>query len=131
VNITVTSERAAGESSAAPRPWTARAAISMPGEVARPPTSEATANSTSPYVNIRRRPSRSAIRPPRSRKPPKNSVYPLTTHERSSWLNFRSLPIEGSATLTIDASRTTTNCASASSARASHFLSCGKVWGDI
>ena len=42
--ITVTSESAAGESSAAPRPWTARAAISLPGEVARPPASEASAN---------------------------------------------------------------------------------------
>ena len=31
-NITVTSDSAAGESSAAPRPWTARAAISRPGE---------------------------------------------------------------------------------------------------
>ena len=44
-NITVTSESAAGESSAAPRPCTARAAISMPGEVANPPASEASANS--------------------------------------------------------------------------------------
>ena len=40
------------------------------------------------------------------------------------------MPIDGSATLTIEASRTTTNCASASSASASHFLSCGKLWGD-
>jgi hypothetical protein len=74
VNITVTSESAAGESSAAPRPCTARAAISMPGEEAKPPASEAMAKRMRPYVNIRRRPIRSAMRPPRSRKPPKNSV---------------------------------------------------------
>src|SRR5215210_2844710 len=45
------------------------------------------------------------------------------TQERFSWENCRSRPIEGSATLTIDASSTTTNWASARSARASHFRS--------
>ena len=74
VNITVTSESAAGESSAAPRPWAARAAISTPGEEANPPASEAMANRIRPYMNMRRRPIRSAMRPPSSRKPPKNSV---------------------------------------------------------
>src|SRR4051812_32751399 len=45
------------------------------------------------------------------------------TQERFSWENCRSRPMEGSATLTIDASSTTTNWASARSARASHFRS--------
>src|SRR5687767_2661673 len=49
------------------------------------------------------------------------------TQERFSWENCRSLPIEGSATLTIDASSTTTNWASASSANASHFRSGASV----
>ena len=43
-------------------------------ELANPPASEASANSTSPPMNTRRRPSRSAIRPPSSRKPPNTST---------------------------------------------------------
>ena len=54
----------------------------------------------------------------------------MTTQDRSSWANFRSVPIDGRATFTIDASSTTTNWASASRASASHFLSCGRAWGD-
>src|SRR5215211_1769661 len=73
-------------------------------------------------MNRRRRPSRSATRPPSSRKPPNTSTYALTTHDRSSCENSRSFPIEGSATLTIDASSTTTNWAAASSASATHLL---------
>src|SRR5215207_8013302 len=45
------------------------------------------------------------------------------TQERFSCENCRSRPMEGSATLTIDASSTTTNWASARRARASHFRS--------
>jgi hypothetical protein len=56
---------------AAPRPWTARAPNSTPALLARPQTSEASVNSTRPTMKTRRRPSRSAIRPPSSRKPPK------------------------------------------------------------
>src|SRR6266545_1040237 len=59
---------------------------------------------------MRRRPSRSARRPPSSRNPPKVRVYAFTTQERSFWANSRSRPI--------DASSTTTNWAVASSARA-------------
>src|SRR3954453_1792600 len=88
---------------------------------ASPPASEASANRIIPAMNMRRRPRRSARRPPSSRKPPKKSVYALTTQDRLSWEKFRALPIEGSATLTIEASRTTTNWAAASSASASHL----------
>ena len=63
------------------------------------------------------------MRPPSSRKPPKVSVYALTTHDRLSWEKSSALPIEGSATFTIDASSTTTNWAAASSASASHLRS--------
>ena len=42
----------------------------------------------------------------------------MTTQERSSWENCRSRPMDGSATLTIEASRTTTNCAAARRASA-------------
>src|SRR4051812_7110797 len=116
---TVTSERAAGDSSAAPRPWTARAEISHTSFWARPPAREAPANRMRPAMNIRRRPSRSAMRPPSSRKPPKVSVYALTTHDRLSWEKSRALPMDGRATLTMEASSTTTNCAAASRTSAS------------
>jgi hypothetical protein len=120
--MVVTSDSAAGEMIAAPRPWTARAATSHTSDWARPPAREATENSTRPAMKTRRRPSRSARRPPRSRKPPKVRVYALTTQDRSSWENSSARPIEGSATLTMDASRTMTNCVSARSASASHLV---------
>ena len=69
--VVVTIESAAGEMIAAPRPWAARAAISCPSVEAKPAASEATATSIRPAMNTRRRPSRSAVRPPSSRKPPK------------------------------------------------------------
>ncbi len=50
------------------------AAISCPEVLASPPASEAIANSTRPNMKTRRRPSRSASRPPSSRKPPKVST---------------------------------------------------------
>ena len=59
----------AGAITAPPRPWTARAPISTACELASPPISDATANRTSPETNTIRRPSRSAARPPSSRKP--------------------------------------------------------------
>ena len=123
-NVVVTSDRAAGDTSAAPSPWIARAPSSQASDWASPPTSEASENSTSPYMNIRRRPTRSASRPPSSRQPPNVSVYAFTTHERSAREKLNPLPIDGSATLTIDASITITNCVIASSASAT-FLACG------
>ena len=45
---------------------------------------------TRPARNTRRRPSRSAARPPSSRKPPKTSAYALITHCRFSCENPRS-----------------------------------------
>src|SRR3954454_7032408 len=116
--VVVTIDSAAGDRIAAPRPCTARAAISWPEFVARPPASDASANSTRPPMKTRRLPSRSAMRPPSSRKPPKVSTYAFTTHGRLLSLKCSARPIVGSATLTIDASRTTTNCATQSRIRA-------------
>jgi hypothetical protein len=65
---------AAGDSSAAPTPWPARAATRIVAVWARPEASEATVNTPSPARNIRRRPSVSASRPPSSSSPPKQSV---------------------------------------------------------
>ena len=73
-NVVVMIDSAAGETIAAPMPCTARAAISHASDCASPPSSEASENVTSPIMNIRRRPSRSASLPPSSRKPPKVSV---------------------------------------------------------
>jgi hypothetical protein len=70
-------------------------------------------------MKTRRRPSRSASRPPSRRKPPKVSAYALTTHERFSCEESSAAPIDGSATLTIEISRTTTNWVAASRASAS------------
>src|SRR3954454_17533494 len=126
--VVVTIESAAGERMAAPRPWTARAATSQPGLWARPPASEASEKRMRPATNTRRRPSRSAMRPPSSRKPPNTRVYALTTQDRFSWEKWRSRPMDGSATLTIEASSTTTNCAAASRTSARPFLDTGSDW---
>ena len=72
--IVVTIESALGAMIAAPRPCAARAAISAPSLGAKPANSEATATMIRPAMKIRRRPSRSARRPPSSRKPPKVST---------------------------------------------------------
>ncbi len=116
--VVVMIESAAGETIAAPRPWIARAAISHASDRASPPPSEANENTTRPIMNMRLRPSRSASRPPSSRNPPKVSVYAFTTHERSSREKCRWAPIDGSATFTIDASITITNCVIASNSSA-------------
>ncbi len=116
--VVVTIDSAAGEMIAAPRPWAARAAINWPSVAAKPAARDAAATSSSPEMNTRRRPSRSAIRPPSSRKPPNVSTYAFTTQARFSWEKSSPSPIEGSATFTIDASRTTMNWAKHSNARA-------------
>ena len=69
--VVVRIERAAGESMAAPSPCRLRNAISERSDQARPSSSELTVNRSSPAINIRRRPSRSASRPPSRRNPPK------------------------------------------------------------
>ena len=120
-NVTVMIDSAAGATIAAPRPWTARAAISQPSDWAIPPANEASENTTRPSMNMRRRPSRSATRPPSRRNPPKVSTYAFTTHDRSAGAKCRAAPIDGNATLTIEASITITNWVIASSTSARFF----------
>ena len=72
--VAVTIDRAAGESIAAPRPCTAREMMSIASFWARPAVRDAAANRTRPAMKILRRPMRSAMRPPSSRKPPKVST---------------------------------------------------------
>ena len=71
---TVSSAKAAGASSAANTPCSARAPISSQGCCAMPPTRDATAKPTAATRNVRLRPQKSAIRPPSSRKAPKASA---------------------------------------------------------
>ncbi len=70
VKVVDTIDRPAGVTSAAPRPCTARAAISAVSLLARPQANDAIVKRITPATNILRRPSRSAARPPSSRKPP-------------------------------------------------------------
>ena len=73
-------DSAAGATMAAPAPWRTRAASSSAGSLASPPARLASANATRPMMNMRRRPNRSAARPPRISSPPKEIAYPVTTH---------------------------------------------------
>ena len=64
------SDSATAETTAPPRPCTARAATSMPWLVARPHETDASVKSATPPRNIRRCPNRSPSRPPSRRNPP-------------------------------------------------------------
>ena len=66
--------RVAGARMAPPMPWAARAAISQLPVWARPPIRLQTVKTPRPIMNTRRRPKRSAARPPSIRKPAKVSV---------------------------------------------------------
>ena len=70
VNRVIISESATAETTAAPSPCTALAAIRSSCEFERPQASEATVNSVVPIRKRRRCPNRSPSRPPSSRKPP-------------------------------------------------------------
>ena len=67
-------DMAAGAVIAAARPLTRRVAISSDPEETRPPARLASANTTIATRKTRRRPNRSASRPPSSRKPPYATV---------------------------------------------------------
>ena len=62
-NVFVMIVRVCGMSMAAPRPWTARNAISHPGLGARPQAAEAAVNTAIPLVNMIRGPTRSPSLP--------------------------------------------------------------------
>jgi hypothetical protein len=68
VKLVVRIESAAGDIMAAPIPCARRAPMSTPSPCAAPPTSEASANRMSPPRRMRRRPKRSAARPPSKEK---------------------------------------------------------------
>ena len=74
VNMTVSRDSADGASSAPKAPCKARAPNSIASLTAAPPSAEATANPMRPVIRARRRPHRSAMRPPASSRPPKASA---------------------------------------------------------
>src|SRR3990172_1618851 len=89
---------------------------------ASPQRSEPTVKTIVPNMKTRRRPRRSAERPPRRRNPPKTSAYALITHCRFSCEKPRSIWIDGSATFTIAMSRMVMNCTERMRASANHFF---------
>ena len=69
-NFVVRIESAVGRVSAAPSPCASRAPTRTPAVVAKPPTVDEIAMIAIPVTSTRRRPIRSASRPPRSMNPP-------------------------------------------------------------
>ena len=72
-NVVITIDSAVGVMTAAATPCTARAVSSAALVPASPAPSDASANRPTPTMNTRRRPKRSAARPPSSSRPPKLS----------------------------------------------------------
>jgi len=72
-NVVITIESAAGETRAAPSPWSARPPTSVAALGAIPFNRDASVKTTTPATNRRCRPIRSAARPPSRRNPPKTS----------------------------------------------------------
>src|SRR6478752_20641 len=97
-------ESPAGAVKAADMPLMKRVAMSRFPSCARPPRSDAATKTPREIKKTRRRPRRSAARPPSRRKPPYPSTYALTTHCSELVERPRSLRIDGRATPTIDTS---------------------------
>ncbi len=106
LNVVVMIDSVAGDTRAAPTPCTVRAAMSTALEPASPHTSDAAVKTATPVMKIILRPRRSAKRPPSSRKPPKVIVYAVITHCSPLAEKWSAREIDGSATVTIDTSRT-------------------------
>ena len=96
-----------GITSAAPAPWTARAAISRPTLGASAHAADASENSPSPAANSRRRPNRSPSAAPVISSTAKLSLYALTVHSSCSTEAPRSMRIVLSAVVTTSASSAT------------------------
>src|SRR5262245_982067 len=129
--VVVMIESADGVITAAPTPWKARAPISALSDQASPHKSEANVNNTTPTMNTRRRPSRSAARPPSSNRPANVSAYALTTHCNPCAETSSSFSIDGSATVTIAASRITMKNAPHNNANAHQRRGSGAVRGAV
>ena len=99
-NVAAMIESVAGFISAAPAPWSTRAAISSWLEPASPHHSDAAVKTTMPITKMSRRPYASATFPPISMSAANVSAYPVTIHCSSDRSAPRSCWIAGSATFT-------------------------------
>lgn len=86
-----------GKISAAPRPCTARSAITAPADGATAHNAEATPNIAMPTSSMRLRPKMSPILPAGTMNAPSVSMYTLMTHCRSVAVLPRSCDIRGNA----------------------------------
>ena len=120
VKVAVMIVKVAGARMAAPNPCSARAPINIAWFCDKPPIRLETVKMARPAMKMRLRPNRSAARPPSSMKPAKVRVYALTTHWRPDPLKPRSFWIDGSATFTMETSRTTMNWPTQTRVRRSH-----------
>ena len=111
-------ESAAGASKAPKAPWRARAPKRRAWVEAMPPSAEAPAKPKRPMMKIFLRPTKSAIRPPRSNKLPNAREYAVTTHWRLALEMCSAFWALGRAMLTMEASRTTINEAMAMTSKA-------------
>ena len=109
---------------APPAPWRNRAATSHACDCARPHSSDAPLNTTSPARKIVRREMRSPIRPASISRPPNAIRYALTTQARSELEYPRSSWIDGSATFTTVTSSTIISIPTQSTTSAAQRLSC-------
>ena len=73
-NVVVSSASVDGAAIAAPTPCSARADRSQPWDWAKPPRNDATVNSATPAMNVRRRPRMSPTRAPSRSRPPNVSA---------------------------------------------------------
>jgi hypothetical protein len=96
---------------AAPTPWIARAAISVPVLGASAAPADAAVKIARPMTNIRRRPNRSPSAAPVSSSTAYASVYALTVHSSEEIVAPRSARMLASAFVTTRLSSTTMNSA--------------------
>jgi hypothetical protein len=127
-NIVVSNDSAAGAIKAPATPCTARLTSNIAPDCAKPAVRQDAANNHSPAMNMRRRPYRSAARPPSISRPPNASANAVITHCIASALRARFAWIDGSATFTIEKSTATMNCATQTSNRTSEDW---RPWVDI
>src|ERR671914_2398392 len=115
--------------SAAPAPWTARAAMSQPTPGARAQAADVAANSARPPANMRRRPKRSPSAAAGSSSTASVRLYELTVHSSSSIDAPRSSRIVVRAVDTTRVSSATISEATEVSARIQPFVDLLFMWG--
>ena len=130
-NMTPISDSRLVISSAPPTPWSSRPAIRISLVPAAPQAIELIVNSAIPSANVRRRPIRSPTRPAVIRNTAVVSPYPAATHSRPPLEAWRSVCIDGIATLTMKKSSTTMNAPDRTTGSAAQGLRAVFVRGPV